>query len=67
MVHCWLTWRLGSGFYFGGRIPESLVNDWRSKGKKQVIAQAEIFSNPCVKRDLGGFDLSEECPLVYRQ
>ena len=34
---------VGKRFYFGGRIPESLVNDWRSKGKKQVIAQAEIF------------------------
>ena len=30
-------------FYFGGHIPASLGNDWRSKGKKQVIAQAEIF------------------------
>ena len=34
---------VGKRFYFGGHIPDSLVNDWRSKGKKQVIAQAEIF------------------------
>ena len=34
---------VGKRFYFGGHIPDSLVNDWRSKGKKHVIAQAEIY------------------------
>ena len=35
--------RDGSRFYFGGHVPEALVVDWRTGGKKQVIAQAEMF------------------------
>ena len=34
---------VGKRFFFGGHIPSSLVDDWRAKGKEQVIAQAEIF------------------------
>ena len=34
---------VGNRFYFGGHIPSSLVDDWRAKGNKQVVAQAEIF------------------------
>ena len=33
----------GSRRFFGGHIPETLVNEWRIGGKKQVIAQAEMF------------------------
>ena len=33
----------GKRFFFGGHVPDSLVEDWRSNGKKQVISQAEIF------------------------
>ena len=30
-------------YYFGDTVPESFVSMWRRHGKKQVIAQAEIF------------------------
>ena len=30
-------------FFFGGHVPQLLVDEWRAQGKRQVISQAEIF------------------------
>lgn len=42
MVLCWLTCAVVSDVTWWS-YTRILVNDWGSKGKKQVIAQAEIF------------------------
>eukprot|EP00435_Cladocopium_sp_Y103_P053347 s684_g17.t1 len=33
----------GESFYFGDHVPSAFVNMWQRAGKRQVIAQAEIF------------------------
>eukprot|EP00435_Cladocopium_sp_Y103_P020512 s891_g5.t1 len=38
-----LDLRTGESFFFGGHIPDEICSMWRRSGKKQVIAQAEIF------------------------
>jgi hypothetical protein len=37
------SWWKQCSFYFGDTIPDEFVAMWRRSGKKQVIAQAEIF------------------------
>ena len=57
---------VGNRFYFGGHIPSTLVDDWRSKGKKQVIAQAELFPIPfCFEGDVVRYHVSKERALLY--
>ena len=41
-------------FYFGGHIPQPLVDEWRAKRKWQLISQAEMFPILVSKETLAG-------------